>query len=101
MTEANAPQSYPARLTIDRPDTLDRLTTLLRFIRIIPIAVIITLISGDRTTYVTSSQTGETVRNTGTSITFSIAVATALMLLFRQRYFFFSSRRRHTRCSRD
>ena len=34
----------------------------------------------------TSSQTGETVRNTGTSITFSIAVATALMLLFRQRY---------------
>ena len=86
MTEANAPQTYPARLTIDRPDTLDRLTTLLRFIWIIPIAVIITLISGDRTTYVTSSQTGETVRNTGTSITFSIAVATALMLLFRQRY---------------
>ena len=86
MTEANAPQTYPARLTIDRPDTLDRLTTLLRFIWIIPIAVILTLISGDRTTYVTSSQTGETVRNTGTSITFSIAVATALMLLFRQRY---------------
>ena len=83
---ALAMQSYPARLTIDRPDTLDRVTTLLRFLWIIPIGVILALVSGDRSTAVTISETGERVRNSGTSIVFSIATATALMLLFRQRY---------------
>jgi len=77
---------YPARLTIDRPETLDRVTTLLRFLWIIPIAVILALVSGDRSTAVTISETGERVRTGGTSIVFSIAAATALMLLFRQRY---------------
>jgi len=77
---------YPARLTIDRPETLDRVTTLLRFLWIIPIGVILTLVSGDRSTAVTISETGERVRTGGTSIVFSIAAATALMLLFRQRY---------------
>ena len=83
---ALAVQSYPARLTIDRPETLDRVTTLLRFLWIIPIAVILALVSGDRSTVVTISETGERVRTGGTSIVFSIAAATALMLLFRQRY---------------
>ena len=83
---ALAMQSYPARLTIDRPETLDRVTTLLRFIWIIPIGVILALVSGDRSTAVTISETGERVRNGGTSIVFSIATATALMLIFRQRY---------------
>jgi hypothetical protein len=83
---ALAMQSYPARLTIDRPETLDRLTTLLRFLWIIPIGVILALVSGDRTTVVVISETGERVRTGGTSIVFSIAAATALMLLFRQRY---------------
>ena len=83
---ALAMQSYPARLTIDRPETLDRVTTLLRFVWIIPIVVILALVSGDRSTAVTISETGERVRTGGTSIVFSIAAATALMLLFRQRY---------------
>jgi len=81
-----AMEIYPARLTIDRPETLDRVTTLLRFLWIIPIGVILTLVSGDRSTAVTISETGERVRTGGTSIVFSIAAATALMLLFRQRY---------------
>src|SRR5207249_3892674 len=63
---------YPARLTIDRPETLDRVTTLLRFLWIIPIGVILTLVSGDRSTAVTISETGERVRTGGTSIVFSI-----------------------------
>ncbi|TMF23146.1 MAG: DUF4389 domain-containing protein [Chloroflexi bacterium] len=79
-------QSYPARLTIDRPETLDRVTTLLRFVWIIPIAVVFALVSGDRSSAVTISETGERVRTGGTSIAFSIGAATALMLLFRQRY---------------
>jgi len=83
---ALAMQSYPARLTIDRPETLDRVTTLLRFIWIIPIGVILALVSGDRSTAVTISETGERVRNSGTSIVFSLSAATALMLLFRRRY---------------
>lgn len=83
---ALAAQSYPARLAIDAPGTLDRVTTLLRFLWIIPIGVIFVLVSGDRSTVVTIDQTGERVRNGGTSIVFSIAAATALMILFRQRY---------------
>ena len=83
---ALAMQSYPARLTIDRPETLDRVTTLLRFVWIIPIAVVFALVSGDRSSTVTISETGERVRTGGTSIAFSIGAATALMLLFRQRY---------------
>jgi len=83
---ALAMEIYPARLTIDRAETLDRVTTLLRFLWIIPIGVILTLVSGDRSTAVTISETGERVRTGGTSIVFSIAAATALMLLFRQRY---------------
>ena len=81
-----AMEIYPARLTIDRPETLDRVTTLLRVLWIIPIAIILALVSGDRSTAVTISETGERVRTGGTSIVFSIAAATALMLLFRQRY---------------
>jgi uncharacterized protein DUF4389 len=83
---ALAMQSYPARLTIDRPETLDRLTTLFRFLWIIPIGVILALVSGDRSSAVVISETGERVRTGGTSIIFSIGAATALMLLFRQRY---------------
>jgi hypothetical protein len=41
-----APTPYAARLTVDYPDRLDRLTTLLRIIWILPIAVIWTLLAG-------------------------------------------------------
>jgi hypothetical protein len=41
-----APTPYAARLTVDYPDRLDRLTTLLRAIWILPIAVIWTLLAG-------------------------------------------------------
>jgi len=37
--------SYPARLDIDYPEKLDRLTTFFRFIWAIPILIILTLIS--------------------------------------------------------
>ncbi len=77
---------YPARLAIDVPDTLDRVTTLFRVIWIIPIAIIFVLVSGDRSETVTIRETGERIRTGGTSIAFSIGAATALMILFRQRY---------------
>lgn len=82
---ALATPSYPARLAVDRPETLDRVTTLLRIFWIIPIAIILALVSGDRSDTVTTA-TGERIRASGTSIVFSIGFATALMILFRQRY---------------
>ena len=58
----DSPVSYAARLTIDYPEELNRLTTFFRPIRIIPIAIILGLVST------------------------RVGRATALMLLFRQRY---------------
>ena len=79
------PESYPARLEIDYPEELDRITTLLRFFWIIPIAIILSLISGGSdSTFVTES--GDVVRTSGGGIAAGLLVATALMILFRQRY---------------
>ena len=61
MTTPQEP--YPARLDIDYPERLDRLTTLFRVIWIIPIAIIQSLLSGS-----------------------SLALPTALIIVFRQRY---------------
>jgi len=78
-------ESYAARLRIDYPHTLDRLTTLLRVIWIIPIAIILGLITASGGTRVVT-QTGETVRTSGGGILGGLAVATALMIVFRRRY---------------
>jgi len=75
MTAAPATlEPYAARLSIDYPDKLNRLTTLLRLVWIIPIAVIIGLISG-----------GDGAR-TGGTILGGLSVATALMLAVRVVY---------------
>ena len=63
------PESYPARLEVDYPEQLNRLTTLLRVIWIIPILVILAILSG-----------GEE------GIAAGLAIATALMIVVRQRY---------------
>jgi hypothetical protein len=75
---------YAARLKVDYPEKLDRLTTLLRFIWIIPIAIILVLITTAGET-VTVNEAGEVVRRGG-SLASGLAVATALMIIFRQRY---------------
>jgi len=82
---ADDAQPYVARLQIDYPETLDRLTTLLRVFWIIPIAIILSLITASGGTRVVT-QTGETVRTSGGGILGGLAVATALMIVFRQRY---------------
>jgi hypothetical protein len=83
---------YPARLRIDYPEKLDRLTTFFRVIWIIPIAIILALVSGagetvTNTVYV--NQAGEvlrTTRETAGGLVSGLATATALMIIFRYRY---------------
>ena len=83
---ATAQQSgYPARLDIDYPEELDRLSTLLRIFYIIPIAIVLAVLTSETTvTYVT--ETGENVSRTSGGIAAGLALATAMMIVVRQRY---------------
>jgi hypothetical protein len=84
------PQSYPARLSIDYPEQLDRVSTFFRLIWVVPILVILTLLTataGETVTVI--SESGEVVSKittTGLGITGGLFVATMLMIVFRQRY---------------
>jgi hypothetical protein len=82
---ADARDGYAARLEIDYPEVLDRLTTLFRLVWIIPIGVILALLTGVGGAE-TVTETGERVRTSGGSIVGGLAIATALMIVFRQRY---------------
>jgi hypothetical protein len=83
---------YAARLAIDYPDKLDRLTTFFRILMIIPIAIILGLITqaGQTVTHtIIINQAGEIVkrtRETAGGLATGLAAATALMIIFRQRY---------------
>jgi hypothetical protein len=70
---------YPVTLEIDYPDReLDRLTTFLRPLTILPIAVVLSLVSGPAM----HARTDDVVLEAG-GIVFA---ATVLMLLFRRKY---------------
>ena len=83
-------QAYPARLDIDYPETLDRFTTLVRIIWVIPILIILALLTANGSETVTTiTETGEEVSRfseTGFGIGAGLFLATALMIVFRQRY---------------
>lgn len=83
-------ESYAARLDIDYPEKLDRLTTFFRLIWIIPIAIIFGLVSATATTTVTvitvSGRTVSEVTRTTGGIAAGLFFATVLMIVFRQRY---------------
>lgn len=81
---------YAARLEIDYPERLDRVTTFFRLIWAIPIVIILSLLSATASETVTVvTVTGETVSEvtrSGAGITGGLFVATMLMILFRVRY---------------
>jgi hypothetical protein len=80
-----ASEPYAARLDVDYPERLDRLTTLLRVLWIIPIAIVLVLLTATWNVTV-ATQTGEQVRRTGGGIGSGLWLATMLMLVFRMRY---------------
>ncbi len=80
---ASAP--YAARMTIDYPERLDRLTTFLRLIWAIPILVILSLLTATGNETVVT-EAGERVVNTGGGVSAGLWFATLLMIVFRVRY---------------
>ncbi|ACV78004.1 DUF4389 domain-containing protein [Nakamurella multipartita] len=88
MTESTV--QYAARFDVDYPEKLDRVTSAFRFLWIIPIAIVVSVLSGtavSTTTVVTA--TGEVVSQVSRSaggIAGGLFGATLLMILFRRRY---------------
>jgi len=92
MNTNNKTTGYAARLEIDYPEKLDRLTTFFRILWIIPIAIILGLISGAGETITNTvflNQAGEVIRTTQETVgglVTGLVSATALMILFRRVY---------------
>lgn len=76
---------YPARLSIDYPEKLDRLTTFFRLLWAIPIVIILGLLSGGWGDAATDDIAWDAA-STGGGFANGLVIATALMLVFRQRY---------------
>lgn len=76
---------YPASLDIDYPKQLDRVSSFFRLIWSMPILVIVGLLtSSGAHTY--TNEAGKMVTENGGGIAGALFAATALMILFRQRY---------------
>jgi hypothetical protein len=83
---ATSSQAYPARLSIDYPESLDRATTFFRVFMAIPIVIILSLLTATGNDTVSNQAGGEMRQSSGGGIAAGIGFATLLMLLFRQKY---------------
>src|SRR6478735_7288399 len=81
----SVPADYAARLQIDYPEKLNRVTTLFRLILVIPIAVVIGILTSGPTNTV-YDEAGNAVSTTSGGIGTGLFLATLLMILFRKRY---------------
>lgn len=82
-------ETYAARLDVDYPQQLDRVTTFFRVFMVIPIAIVLSLVTAAASATTVVYQSGEVVSrttNTGGGIAGGLFAATALMIVFRQRY---------------
>ena len=83
MTAPNAP--YAARLDVDYPEKLDRFTTLVRLIWVIPIGIILSLLTATGNGSVVT-ENGHRVASTGGGLAGGLFFATLLMIAVRVRY---------------
>ncbi|MEK7599805.1 MAG: DUF4389 domain-containing protein [Patescibacteria group bacterium] len=81
---AKKESTYPAKLNIDYPKKLDRVTSFFRIVWGIPALIILSILVGSGQSYM--QEAGTTVTMTGIDITTALFAVTALMILFRQRY---------------
>src|SRR5512143_3872025 len=92
MNNNNETTAYAVRLEMYSPEKLDRLTTFFRILWIIPIAIILGFISGAGETITNTvflNGAGEVIRTTQETaggLVIGLVSATALMILFRQRF---------------
>lgn len=80
-----ASEPYAARLDIDYPEKLDRVTTFFRLIWAIPIVIILGLLTATGSETVVT-ETGEQIRSSSGGISAGLFLATMLMIVFRVRY---------------
>lgn len=78
-------ETYPVSFDIDYPEKLDRFTTFVRILWSIPALTILVLLTGSGSEgYM--NEAGKDTASSGGSIGLGLFVATALMIIFRQRY---------------
>ena len=80
MAVAAATEPYPVRLEVDYPESLDRVTTLLRAFWIVPILIVYVLVSGG------TADWGDDGEFSEASAGGLLVLPTVLMLLFRRKY---------------
>jgi hypothetical protein len=79
--------TYPVQLTIDYPERpLNRVTTAFRIFTVIPIAIVISAVSGGSWQTTTHYATGTTTVTTVTAAGGLLFFGPLLMILFRQKY---------------
>ena len=76
---------YAARLNVDYPEQLDRLSTFFRLIWVIPIAFVLGLLTASGNQTMVTAR-GEQLASMGGGLFASLALATALMIAVRVRY---------------
>ncbi len=81
-------ESYAARLDIDYPERLDRVTSAFRLIWSIPILIVLAVLSAssNETVRTVSGDVVTTTTRSGGGIEGGLFAATLLMIVFRQRY---------------